>query len=270
MSYTHYYPNSQMLHGALPLIMGTRLDALILGKDEVKALEIWKSIIEELNRLHKLLNRFDPLSEIANINRQAIEHPVKVSEEIMAILKDCRRYHALTCGCFDITLYDFNKLTINTEEQTVFFNENPLTLDLGGYGKGYALQQVEKILKKNGILQAFINFGNSSVLALGRHPHGEAWSVGIENPYSPGQILKSVKLCDNSLSTSGNMPQHSQHIINPLTGEYTDERKLVSVISANAVDAEVLTTALMVADEQTEELILRNFNQITKYTFRLK
>ena len=56
-------------------------------------------------------------------------------------------------------------------------------------------------------------------------------------------------LYNQSLSTSGNTPQHTEHIINPHSGKYTPERKIVSAVSTNAVEAEVLSTALMVADE---------------------
>jgi thiamine biosynthesis lipoprotein len=125
------------------------------------------------------------------------------------------------------------------------------------------------LLLKLGLMQAFINFGNSSVMALGSHPAGKPWLVGIDNPFSPGQILGTVELCDSSLSTSGNMPRHDRHIVNPHTGETFTGRRVVSVVAASDLDAEILSTALLLADEISGEGIKENFKNITVYNFRI-
>jgi thiamine biosynthesis lipoprotein len=105
---------------------------------------------------------------------------------------------------------------------------------------------------------------------VGTHPHGSAWQIGVTNPFDPKQTLKVYALCDNSLSTSGNTSMHPQHIINPHSGIYTPERKIVSVVSENCVDAEALTTALMVADDVSAEKIKRLFPDAKSDQFDVK
>ena len=261
MPYSNYYKKSNLFHGSMLNIMGTRLDAVMIG-DESQLTEVWEHIIAETERLHRMLNRFDPTSDISLINSQAAKHPVELNDELWSILTDIQKYHKQTCGFFDVSLRDFSKVILDCERRTAAFAEGNISLDLGGYGKGYAMAQVQKILLQNGVTQALVNFGNSSVLAVGAHPHGEYWSIGIENPFQPGQQLQTCQLYNQSLSVSGNTPQHAQHIFNPLDGKYSAERKIVSVVSNDAVEAEVLSTALMVANEKIKKKIKNLFGNV--------
>lgn len=266
--YSNYYASSQLFHGSFSHIMGTQLDVLLLDGDRQKAEDTWRLITTELKRLDKLLNRFDPESEVSRINTHASSCPVEVTAELWDILQDCRRYHALTEGYFDITLADFRQVDLQEDTRSVSFLRPDLHIDLGGYGKGYALLKIRQIINSREIRNAFVNFGNSSVLGIGTHPHGTYWPVGLENPFTR-QPVATLQLRDSSLSTSGNTPVHARHIVNPLTQEYTTERKMVSVVAPNPVDAEVLTTALMVApEEQTAEWI-KQFNINEKHIYRL-
>ena len=75
-------------------------------------------------------------------------------------------------------------------------------------------------------------------------------------------------LTDNTLSTSGNTEQYTGHIINPLTGIYNEQKKVTSILSDNPLDAEILSTVWMIADDQQREQINENFKHIkgTIYT----
>ena len=266
MTYVNYYKKSSLFHGSAMNIMGTRLDAVMIGRESLLS-EVWKKLIAETGRLHRMLNRFDTASDISHINRQATISPVELNDELWHILTNLKKYHHNTAGYFDVTLHDFNKVILDDVHKTAVFAETDISLDLGGYAKGYALEQIRIILLQSGVTQALVNFGNSSVLAVGSHPLGEYWGVGVEDPFRTGRQLKTYELRNQSLSTSGNTAQHTEHIINPLSGKYTPERKLVSVVSSNAVDAEVLSTALMVADENSNSFIKKVFGKIIIDTF---
>jgi len=67
-------------------------------------------------------------------------------------------------------------------------------------------------------------------------------------------------LRDESMSSSGNTSSYTKHIINPLSGEYNEERKLVCAVSHNPVEAEVLTTTLMIADPDKKKAIINHFD----------
>ncbi len=257
-----------MFHGSLMNIMGTRLDVLMIGEEKLLSL-LWEDIVSEAERLHRMLNRFNPGSEISHVNAHAVSHPVKVNDELWTILVDIKKYHQSTLGYFDATLRDYNLVILDENNQTVVFADKTILLDMGGYAKGYALGKMQKMLLQAGVRQALVNFGNSSVVALGTHPHGNCWSIGIEDPFHPGRQLKVFELCDTSLSTSGNTTQHTNHIIDPHSGKYMAERKLVSVIFPNCVDAEILSTALSVADNQSIEAIKKSYNNAICCIFAL-
>jgi len=250
MSYSNYYKKSNLFHGSTINIMGTRLDVIMIGCESPLS-KTWEQIIAETERLHRMLNRFDTTSEISLVNRNASVHPVEVNEELWHIMKEIKIYHHQTLGYFDISLRDYNQVVLDEARRTVFFAEKDISLDLGGYAKGYALEQIREILLNNEVKQALVNFGNSSILAIGSHPHGKNWSIGIENPFCPGQQLNVCELYDQSLSVSGNSIQRANHIFNPHSGKFCEERKIVSVVSINAIEAEVLSTSCMVADEKS-------------------
>jgi len=249
--------------------MGTRLDVIIVGPDKNTSMICWESIMHEIFRLSRLFNKFDKESELYAINLQAGNAPVKVSKELWSVFADCKQYHNITSGYFDISLKDYNQVILDANKQTVYFQDKQIQLDLGAYAKGYALEKIRDILFSMHLDCALINFGNSSVLALGSHPYGDYWPIGIEDPYNPQTTLGVVELRDSTLSTSGNMPSHTKHILNPHTGDYTEVRKIVSVKTANAIDSEVLSTTLMIIPDELIKSVLSNFIVDEYQTFEL-
>ena len=169
MPYVNYYRKSNLFHGSLMNVMGTRLDVLMTG-DESGLSDVWEQIVAETERLYRKFDRFDPASEISQINREATARPTELSDEFWDILVDAGKHHRNTLGFFDITLRDFNMVLLDEARRTVAFAEKGISIDLGGYAKGYALEKMREILSEAGVTQALVNFGNSSVLALGAHP----------------------------------------------------------------------------------------------------
>jgi thiamine biosynthesis lipoprotein len=240
--------------------MGTRFDLVLLGKNKITSESIWKRIVAELQRLDKKLNRFDSKSEISFINLNAYNNPVEVNEEMWSILNHCHEYYKKTSGLFDITLKNFSQLIFNETSRSIKFISPDVKIDLGGYAKGYALQRIKQLLDEDEVDQAFVDFGNSSILGIGHHPYGKSWQVSIQNPYNREETLGVVDLIDKYLSTSGNSPTHTKHIINPQSGELNDSKKIVTIISENALEAEVLSTTLMIASEEQLSFLENKFD----------
>lgn len=264
---TNYYEASELFHGSMMHAMGTRLDVLIVGLSEYTANACWEEMEAEIKKLSLLYNKFDETSELYRVNNNAALAPVKVGAELWRILSDCKQYHAMTHGYFDISLKDYNQVVLDASKQTVFFSDPDIELDLGAFGKGYALEKMRPIMEKYEVGCALLNFGNSSVLAIGSHPHGDSWSIGVEKPTSSQEVLGVVELRDCSMSTSGNMPSHSSHIVDPHTGVYSEEAKLVSIKTFSAIDAEVLSTSLVIAPEDMSSAITANFIVDEYYSF---
>ncbi|MDD4712521.1 MAG: FAD:protein FMN transferase [Bacteroidales bacterium] len=267
--YFNYYESSSLFHGSLLSIMGTRFDILFVIENKVTGEALWDKIQSELIRLDKLFNRFDPESEVSQINAGACLSPFIVSSEMWDILLSCKKYHQQTNGLFDITLQNFNKVLLDHKDNSIIFVDKDLRIDFGGYAKGYAIEKIKDILIENNVQNSFINFGNSSIFGLGKHPYGDCWSIGIEDPYQKGKMLGEYKLKDDALSTSGNMPSNPKHIVNPFTGVYNEEKKMVSIITKDSVDAEVLSTSLMIAQIEKREEILHHFNTSEIFVYNL-
>lgn len=255
-----------MFHGFIPHVMGTRFDILFIHPDLDQLNELWLDITNELERLDKMLNRFDSESEVSQLNNSPLQSFLPISREMDNILRLCQHYYEKTFHLFDITLNDFSLVTLHNDRE-VSFSTSGLTLDFGGFAKGYALKRIREILLQGDIQHAFVDFGNSSILGIGHHPYGDCWKVSFQNPYDQ-RTLNEFNLKDTTLSTSGNTLQHTRHIINPLNRTYNEERKASTILSSDPLDAEVLSTVWMIADEGQRERITENFKDIqgTIYT----
>ncbi|RNC65796.1 FAD:protein FMN transferase [Proteiniphilum sp. X52] len=249
--------------------MGTRFDILIMGQNKLKSQEIWNDIVFELRRLHRIFNRFDNTSETSKINREAILAPVRVSPEMWSILQSSQMYYTRTLTLFDITLNDFSKVLMNENDHSVFFSKKDISLDFGGYAKGYAIVKVRDLIYRAGVQHCFIDFGNSSILGIGHHPYGDAWKVSVGNPYNCDEAMDEISLKDLALSVSGNTPSYAGHIVRPDSGEPVKGHKAVSVTSENPLDAEVLSTVFMIATDTEKKRISKNFKVQNISEYRL-
>ena len=244
--------------------MHTRADLLLYAGMPFDRLEfIARTIQDEINRIAKIVNRFDPESELSYLNKNAFAHPCPVSGELAEMIGECLYFHKKTLGCFDITVHSLNgfrsganAIVLDNEEKTIAFQHPAVQIDLNGYVKGYALRSIAKILKENDIQDSLINLGNSSVLAIGNHPNGKGWSVGIDPQYKKGDT--AIALFNECLTTSGNYLKQ-QHIINPETGKLIEKQDIVSVVTSDPALGEILSTAFFVANDFQRQQMLKHF-----------
>jgi len=246
--------------------MHTRIDMLLYDKAENKLRNIVAVISDTLHNLEMTANFYDPASELSKVNQSAHIKPIKLSKELFRIISLCRMYREKTEGCFDIAIHSdnyhaeiFQSIVSDEENQTIYFAEQGLRLDLSGFLKGYALDKIKEICRNLSQENALINIGNSSVMAVGNHPNGEGWKVGL------AMTKKEFLLKNECLTTSGNDTAGRKHIICPHTGKYIEGKRTVSVITPTGSEGEALSTALFVANAEQKESILRNFKtQINK------
>lgn len=165
----------------------------------------------EAKRVELLLSNWIEGSELSRVNRGA-----GPGDELRALLAQADQWSKKTGGAFDPRWRDRR------------------SVDSGGFGKGYALDRMLALTRG----EAMIDFGGQLVVR-GTH------DVAIADPVRRDQPLLALTLADASLSTSGDSEQPG-HIKDPRNGESVRSRGSVSVIAADALTADILSTALYV------------------------
>ena len=248
--------------------MNANFEIWIQHEDGTYAGRAARAAFNEADRLEQELSRYVDNSDISRINAAAANETVVVSPDTMACLATAREVFDLTAGAFDVTIGQLVKLwkegnptqqaidvilqtltgkafTLDPAKLTVTVLRPNVGLDLGGVGKGYAIDRMAAVLRDWGIQRALLHGGASSVLAI-EPPKGKpGWTITLSNPHNPDQILARLQMAHQSLSCSG--LQRGHHIINPATGQLVTDKRAVWLLSPYfAAKADALTTAFMV------------------------
>ncbi len=269
--------------------MGTRFNAILPGLDYDEGDRVFLLIKREISRIEGKLSRFRRESDISEMNRAAFHQDCMLDDELYDIMKACLFGNEITSGAFDITLrplmeywknnqnvsvpndnwdnlrcsLGMQQIELSEAGKSIRYNSANLEVDLGGFGKGYALEKINEILVNLKVKCAFISFGESSVLAKGEHPAGGPWKIGINDYLKPGKSVYRFEINDGSVSTSSNffLTDHGtlknhMHVIDPFTGIPVEQCISVSVMAPSPVLAEMLSTAFLVmSDEKIFEVL---------------
>ena len=260
-------------------LLGTVVNITIYDKQDEsiinKALDRIRAIESKMT-----INNADT-SEIIALNQAAGTSAVKVSTDTFDVLERGKYYSELSKGRFDITvgpivklwnigteeaavpdpqvllekikLIDFNKLQLDRSTLTAKLDEPGMQVDLGAIAKGYAADEVAKILKDNGVQNAIINLGGN-VLTIGGNLKGAPWRIGIQDPFNPrGEFLGIINITDQTVVTSGTYERYFEengkryhHILDPRTGYPADnDIASVSIITDSSMDGDGNSTSVL-------------------------
>jgi thiamine biosynthesis lipoprotein len=154
--------------------------------------------------------------------------------------------------------------------RTVRFRVPNMELDLGGIGKGYAVDRVVTLLREAGVQAAFVDAGSSTVYALGSPPGKNGWKVLVPEPGKRSSAVSEVMLRDQSLSTSGNYEKFFQlngktycHIMDPRRGYPVQGMLQTTVIARTATDTDALSTTLFVLGPDAGRRMLQSLPEIS-------
>ena len=172
----------------------------------------------------------------------------------MECLEIARKMYDLTLGAFDVSVgTGLAGLDLVSDDLVVGSRTGGVRLDLGGIGKGYAVDRVAELLEEWGIPRALIHGGWSSVLAMGPPPDEDGWPLTLSAP--PPQeprVLVRISARQRALSASGT--RRGDHILDPRTGQPARGRAAWVAVGGReeggsgspATLAEALSTAFMV------------------------
>ncbi len=239
-----YSSSASLFQGSAADIFGTDLKVQIAGLPEKKAYTVWSEITKELSALDKTFNRNNPQSEVSLLNASKVD--IETSEIMKEALNLCESYLIQTKGLFDIS---------KGEDKDI---------DFDGFVKGYALRRIALILKAGKVKDAFINFGGTSMMALGKHPYGDCWTFTLEDPETEDEI-QEFELRGESLSVSGNTPECGGHILNPLTHKVFEDYTISVAKTKAPLDAEILSMVLLLANDSQKKEMSYNFKGVETF-----
>ena len=254
--------------------MATEFEIFICHEDKDYSFQAAQEAFTKLNRLELELSRFIENSDISRINTLKKDGSTQVSIETFECLQQCKQLFFQTKGAFDVTIGNLMTAWLNKDKslrnpsidelkfakentgmQFVDLDEREYTakvlrsstqIDLGGFGKGYALDKMAEIFPEWDIDRVLLHGGKSSVLGLSPPPDLKGWPVTLSDPFSK-KIIRRLYLKNSAVSGSG--LQKGQHIIDPRIGKPVQVGKAAWATAQNAALSDALSTAFMIMTE---------------------
>lgn len=244
--------------------------------------------LKTYDELFDIYNHYDGITNLYDVNKTAADSPVKVDKKIIGMLLYGKEIYNTTEGKMNIcmgsvlTLWhnereygianpddaklpdmsklkeaakhtDIDNLVIDTNNNTVYFKDPDMKLDVGAIAKGYAVEQITEWAKANLWISAAISIGgNVSTFGYKNDDGKTKWTIGIENPdTSADDYLLKLNITDECIVTSGDYQRYYTvdgkkycHIINPETLMPSEYMASVSVICKDSSFGDAMSTAL--------------------------
>lgn len=270
--------NETQQKDATTFLMGTVVQMRVYGSN---AQEVIDNSFARLREIENEMSTTIVSSEISRINTHPGED-IKVNADTYRVIKKAVEYANLTNGRFNpaigplvklwgigtenarvpakdeikeaLKLVNYQWIDLDDKQMTVMLEKQGMSLDLGAIAKGYAADEVRKIVKDSKVKSAYVNLGGN-VLVIGGKSDGTPWKVGIQDPrHNRGNVMASIDVRDKTLVTSGNYERYFEkdgviyhHILDPDTGYPADSGLLsCTIITTDSFDADVLSTSIFI------------------------
>lgn len=259
-------------------MMGTRVSVELWSENPEQAEAAKAAVFAEMAEVNRLMNPWDPESELSRLNREAHRGPVEVSEPVFEVITRSLHYSRISGGAFDVSFasagqyydyraglapdektlaqavrkIDYTSIHLDPEHHTVAYAVEGLQVDLGGIAKGYAVDRAIDAIRALGIVSAVVSAGGDSRILgnLGDRPR----TIGIRHPRKKDDFAVLIPLEDTAISTSGDYERffiddqgrRVHHILDPSTGKSSGAVQSASVLAPLAVDSDALSTTTFV------------------------
>jgi thiamine biosynthesis lipoprotein len=262
--------------------MGTTYTVKTIGKSVDKQL-----IEERLKKINKIFSTWDEVSELSLLNKKPTNTWLDVSDELFYVLSVSKDIYQQTNGYFDpgigrlIDLWGFGAKKIKTKPTKDMIKKSlqnssikfiklkngkinktkDIFINLSAIAKGYAVDEVAKLLKNQGADNFLVEIGGE-VSAFGDNN----WTVGVERPNAKKPIV--LELNNNSVATSGNYRNYFiwqgkkyMHILNPKTGlPANSDLASVSIVNKQTMLSDAFATAMMAMGLDKAKVLAKKLN----------
>ncbi len=256
--------------------MATTFEVMIQYEDRTYAQQAAEAAFGEVDRIEGALSRYLETSDVTQINHLPAGTPLHVTLDTLECLRISAAIHSQTGGAFDVTVgflvdcwrdKDKKPRTPSAEElqfardrtgtDLILLDEptcavallaSPMRIDLGGVGKGYAVDRMAELLRDWSVDRVLIHGGFSSVLALDAPRGMKGWPVTLSHPKDRSRTLARLNL--EHLSVSGSGVEKGRHIVDPRTAQPAEGKLATWSIAPDAARADALSTAFIVMTAQ--------------------
>jgi FAD:protein FMN transferase len=284
------------LRRARPM-MATTVAVTVRGCDADVLEERVRESFAEMERLAAILSEWEPASPLSRVNSRAGVEPVRVPRELYEVLQTALQVSRLTSGAFDPTwaaldglwrfddatpqrlpppeqverrraLVGYRRLALEPAGRTAFLVRPGARIGLGGIAKGYIAEAAANFLVARGVHDVLVA-ASGDMTARGRNGD-RPWTIAIRDPRDPSGALATVRLEDESISTSGDYERffvvdgrRYQHIIDPRTGYPATGTASVTVIAPHGALADALATGLFVLGPERGAAVARRMREVS-------
>lgn len=285
--------------------MATQFGVTIENESEDYAHSASQQIFQLIDQLEQQLSRFIPDSDISRINRMKADEQLPIDYETWEVLKMAIEISQHTRGTFDIGLarhmdifraskqgilneFEMTNALAKVHEEKqdagifldpgspkVYCVKPGIQFDLGGIGKGYALDKVKSLMLELDIDNYTLSAGDSTMLVSNDVSVKTHWDYTIAS----GQEQKPLELSNIAVSASGTFFQ-GNHIFDPRTGnnQLAEVYNRLWVASSSAAWSDAFSTALFLlsVDEimevisETEKIIWVAYSKDGELNFLAK
>ncbi|MEK8032199.1 FAD:protein FMN transferase [Ideonella sp. DXS29W] len=274
-------------------IMGTAVAVELWADDRRAGEAAMAAVIEEMRRIDRTMSPHKPDSELSHINRDAGRMPVRLSDEMCALIGRAIEFSRWSDGAFDITyasagqLYDYRagvapddaalapaceaigwqQLLLDDRQRTLQFGKPGMRIDLGGFAKGHAVDRCIAILKARGIEHAMVSAGGDSHVLGDRR--GRPWMIAVRDPRRASEVVALLPLQDTAVSTSGDYERFFEkagvrhhHLIDPRTGRSPSAVRSVTILAQDGLTSEALSKTVFVLGPQRGMALINSLSGV--------
>ncbi len=280
-----WHPAARAAHGTLHgPTMGTRWSVTVDQGPECDLQALQGDVADAVEEVDAQMSPWKPDSALMRLNRAALDTWVTLPAEILQVLECALHIERLSAGAFDagigalVDAWGFGAArdapdaaairAARTAQRPVTHasleldlgqrrarKHAPLTLDLCGIAKGYAVDRIAEVLERHGVRHALAAV-DGELRAVGARAGGDPWAVALERPeFGRRAVHGVIELADLAIATSGDYRRYVRlgdvrlaHTIDARRGAPLDNAVAsVSVLARSCMHADAWATALLVA-----------------------
>jgi len=258
----------------------------------------------EMQRLHHffdIYNDYEGINNLKTVNDMAGIEPVKCAPEIIELITEGVTAHEESGGAVNITIgsvirlwhdarknaeknpdlaavpdmaaleaaavhTDITKLVIDEAAGTLYLEDPKMSLDVGAFAKGWAVERTARLVREAGMISGLISAGGN-VIVIGKPlDDRDAWSVGVRDPFSDG-LFDAINAADLAVVTSGDYERfftvdgvNYHHIIDPATLFPATRFSSVTILHTDSGIADMLSTPVFVLPHEAGAALVEKYS----------